>query len=93
MIFAVVAIILDKVLGIAMDGVGYGPIYGLYALALFIPGFAVGVRRLQDVGKSGWMSLITLIPIIGAIWLLVLLCTDSQQGINKWGENPKEVIA
>lgn len=92
-IFAVVAMILDNVLGIAMDGVGYGPIYGLYVLALLIPGLAVGVRRLHDVGKSGWMFLIAFIPLIGAIWLLVLFCTDSQQGTNKWGENPKEVIA
>jgi len=92
-IFAVVAMILDNVLGIAMDGVGYGPIYGLYVLALLIPGLAVGVRRLHDVGKSGWMFLIAFIPLIGGIWLLVLFCTDSQQGTNKWGENPKEVIA
>jgi len=52
---------------------------------------AVGVRRLHDVGKSGWMLLIALIPIIGAIWLLVLMVTDSKEGTNKWGENPKEV--
>jgi len=92
-IFAVVAMILDNVLGIAMDGVGYGPIYGLYVLALLIPQLAVVVRRLHDVGKSGWMFLIAFIPLIGAIWLLVLFCTDSQQRTNKWGENPKEVIA
>jgi len=92
-IFAFVAMILDNVLGIAMDGVGYGPIYGLYVLALLIPQLAVVVRRLHDVGKSGWMFLIAFIPLIGAIWLLVLFCTDSQQRTNKWGENPKEVIA
>jgi uncharacterized membrane protein YhaH (DUF805 family) len=92
-IFAVVAMILDNVLGIAMEGVGYGPIYGLYALAVLIPGLAVAVRRLHDVGKSGWMFLIFLIPLVGAIWLLVLFCTDSQQGNNKWGHNPKEISA
>jgi len=42
------------------------------------------------VGKSGWMFLIALIPLVGAIWLLILMCTDSQPGPNKWGENPKE---
>ena len=93
MIFTIVAMILDNVLGIAMEGVGYGPIYILYVLAVFIPGLAVAVRRLHDVGKSGWMLLIALIPLVGAIWLLVLLFTDSQKESNKWGQNPKEISA
>lgn len=91
MIFAIVAMILDNVLGIAMEGIGYGPLYGLYALAMLIPGLAVAVRRLHDVGKSGWMILISLIPLIGAIWLLVLMATDSNPGENQYGQNPKEV--
>ena len=93
MIFAIVAMILDNVLGIAIEGIGYGPLYGLYALAMLIPGLAVGVRRLHDVGKSGWMFLIVLIPLIGGIWLLVLFCTDSQLENYKWGQNPKEISA
>lgn len=91
MIFAIVAMILDNVLGIAMEGIGYGPLYGLYVLAMLIPGLAVAVRRLHDVGKSGWMILISLIPLIGAIWLLVLMVTDSNPGENQYGQNPKEV--
>jgi len=91
MIFAIVAMILDNVLGIAMEGIGYGPLYGLYALAMLIPGLAVAVRRLHDVGKSGWMILIALIPLIGTIWLLVLMVTDSNPGENQYGQNPKEV--
>jgi len=91
MIFGIVAMILDNILGIAIEGVGYGPLYGLYALAVFIPGLAVAVRRLHDVGKSGWMILVVLIPLIGAIWLLVLMVTDSNSGENQYGQNPKEV--
>ena len=89
-IFAIVAMILDNILGIAIEGVGYGPLYGLYALAVLIPGLAVSARRLHDVGKSGWMILIVLIPLIGAIWLLVLMVTDSNPGENQYGQNPKE---
>jgi len=92
LIFSIVAATLDNVLGIAMEGMGnYGPLTIIYSLVVFIPGLAVLVRRLHDVGKSGWMYFIALIPIIGAIWLLVLLATDSEAGSNKWGENPKEV--
>lgn len=63
----------------------------LYSLAVFIPGLAVSIRRLHDVGKSGWMILISLIPLIGTIWLLVLMVRDSNPGENKYGQNPKGV--
>lgn len=95
-VFAGVAMLIDNGLGTTFNfGYGvslpYGYFYTFYALAVFIPGLAVLVRRLHDVGKSGWMFLVVLIPLIGAIWLLVLMFTDSQPGSNKWGENPKEV--
>ena len=51
----------------------------LYSLFIFIPALAVTVRRLHDVGKSGWMLLIVFIPLIGPIWLLVLLL---QKGVS-----------
>lgn len=63
----------------------------LYAMAVFLPGLAVNIRRLHDIGKSGWWYLIYLIPIISAIWLTVLMCLDSEPGENQWGENPKEI--
>jgi len=91
-IFAIVAMILDNVFGIAIEGMGYGLFYILYSLAVLIPGLAVSVRRLHDVGKSGWMLLIALIPIIGVIWLLVLMVIDSTPGENKYGPNPKEIV-
>ena len=91
LIFAVVAIILDSILGIGFEGIGYGPLYLIYSLVVFIPGLAVLVRRLHDVGKSGGMFFIVLIPLIGAIWLLVLILTESNPGENKYGPNPKEV--
>ncbi|MBN1989515.1 MAG: DUF805 domain-containing protein [Bacteroidales bacterium] len=87
-IFAFAAIILDNVLGIAYSG--YGPIYGLYMLAMLIPSIAVGVRRLHDISKSGWMILVGLIPLVGAIWLLILFVMDSKPGANEYGPNPKE---
>ena len=92
-IFLIVALILDNILGTTAGELPYGVFYFLYALVVLIPGLAVAVRRLHDVGKSGWMILIALIPIIGAIWLLVLMVTDGNPGENQYGPNPKEVIA
>lgn len=88
-IFATIAMILDKVSGITIAGVGFGPIVGLYVLILLIPGLAVTIRRLHDVGKNGWFIVIGLIPVVGTVWLLVLLCMDSEPNENEYGANPK----
>ncbi len=50
----------------------------LIALALFMPSLGVAVRRLHDIGKSGWWILISLIPLVGTIWLLVLFCRKGE---------------
>ena len=62
-------------------------IYFLLALAMLIPSLAVGVRRLHDIGRSGWWYLIAFIPF-GSIVLLIMACLESQPGANKWGPNP-----
>ncbi|WP_136482127.1 DUF805 domain-containing protein [Cognatitamlana onchidii] len=89
LLFAIAALLLDNLFGLTFGDIPYGPIYALYGLALFIPGLAVAVRRLHDIGKSGWWLLISLIPLIGGIWLFVLMVTNSESGSNKWGPNPK----
>ncbi len=69
----------------------YGYLYLAYGLFMFIPGLAVSVRRLHDVNKSGWFMFISLIPIIGAIWILVLFFTEGTPGPNEYGEDPNAV--
>ena len=88
-IVLIVAAVLDNLLGINFDPLPYGYIYFAYALAVFVPGLAVSVRRLHDVNKSGWFYLIVLIPLIGAIWLLVLFFTEGDKAANQYGEDPK----
>ena len=68
---------------------GYGWAYTICGLAHFLPALSLVVRRLHDVGKSGWFYLLVLFPIIGWIWLLVLHCTEGQKQDNKWGPDPK----
>jgi len=67
-------------------------LFVLYGLDVFIPTNAVGVRRLKDIGKSGWMMPVIIIPIAGFKWLIVLYAVDNQKGRNNWGEYPKEVL-
>ena len=63
----------------------------LYNLAVFIPSTAVGVRRLHDTNRSGWWLLISMIPLVGAIVLIIFFVEDSQPGPNEYGPNPKGI--
>ena len=72
--------------GFRMQG---GIISNLYSLAVFLPGLGVSVRRLQDTGKSGWTILLGLIPLVGAIILIVYFAQKGTKGKNEYGEDPK----
>ena len=61
---------------------------GLGALIILLPILAVTVRRFHDINKSGWLVLISLIPLIGAIILLVMLIERGTLGKNRFGEYP-----
>lgn len=67
--------------GVLTVGLGEGA-SGLYSLGVFIPTLAVGVRRMHDVGKSGWYLLIP-------IYNLILACTEGDRGSNYYGLDPK----
>lgn len=67
---------------------GYGLLSGLFCLAIVIPSIAVAVRRLHDVGRSGWWVLLGMVPLLGLV-LLYFALLDSQPGDNEYGPNPK----
>lgn len=57
-------------------------ISNIYSLAVLLPSIAVGVRRMHDVGKSGWYLLIP-------VYNFILALTEGTQGENEYGEDPK----
>jgi uncharacterized membrane protein YhaH (DUF805 family) len=73
----------------ASFNVNFGLITILFMLATLVPGLAVGVRRLHDLDKSGWMLLIGLIPFLGGLYLLFLFAQPGTVGSNKYGPDPK----
>jgi uncharacterized membrane protein YhaH (DUF805 family) len=74
---------LDRSLGTTYGDLNEeGYIETFYSLAVLLPYLAVTARRMHDVGKSGWYMLIP-------IYNFILACTDSVNGENEWGENPK----
>ena len=70
-------------LGLALNFVPL--IGGLLSVAMIIPVVALAIRRMHDIGKSGWYMLMALIPLAGPIIALVYLCTASQPEANQWG--------
>lgn len=62
---------------------------GILGLAVLIPSIGVGVRRLHDINKSGWWYLLILIPLVGAIILIVWFVKPSDNGENQYGERPR----
>ena len=82
--FVLFNFIISFVLGYVGQFVGLYNLSNLYSLAVLVPSIAVGVRRMHDVGKSGWFLLIP-------IYNLILACTDGVTGENEYGTNPKAV--
>lgn len=80
--FTLVNVLISIVLTIVEINMGTTFINTVYSLAVLVPSIAVGVRRMHDVGKSGWFLLIP-------IYNLILACTDGQVGPNEYGPDPK----
>jgi len=81
---SIVASVIDKAIGIQI-------VSGIVSLALLLPGLAVCVRRLHDIGKRWPWILIAFIPLVGEIILIIFFVKDSQPGDNQFGPNPKGV--
>ena len=58
-------------------------LYYIYSLGVLLPSIAVGIRRMHDLGKSGWFILIP-------IYNIILACTAGEKGPNQYGEDPKK---
>ena len=64
-------------------------LFSILIIVNLIPVYAVGVRRIHDSDKSGWLVLISLIPLIG-LYIFVLLLQDGSKGKNRFGVKPKK---
>lgn len=89
MIFYSIIMSIDMSLG-TVNEYGMGTISNILTLAMLLPSLGVAVRRLHDTNRSGWWILIILVPLIGMIWIIVLLCLKGTSGQNRFGEDPLE---
>ena len=68
----------------------YYPISSIFEWLTLIPLVSLGMRRLHDIGRTGWWALIGLIPILGLIVLIIFAATEGNRGRNEYGSDPKE---
>jgi len=91
--FFLMNFILFTILGVLIQFPYMGDVFYiisvLLSFALIIPNLALSIRRLHDTNHSGWLLLLGLIPLIGAIILLVFFIQGGTSGNNKYGPNPK----
>lgn len=61
---------------------------GIWAVAAGAGNIMLMIRRIHDLGKSGWFALIAIIPVIGFLFSIYLFCAPGQVGWNQYGEDP-----
>ena len=90
LLFYIAAAILDITLGLWDQEFGVCLFTGLYCVFILLPNVSVAVRRLHDVGLTGWLYLLVFVPIAGPFIILGIACVAGKPGTNKYGPNPKE---
>lgn len=88
-LFGVLEIISDSKFGIFIFQLLF---IWAYALLQILPSVAITIRRLHDTNKPGWYYLINLVPIIGNLWFLIIVCTKGTYGDNDFGPDPKNTV-
>ncbi|MBY0012501.1 DUF805 domain-containing protein [Paenibacillus typhae] len=87
--FALVNTLIGFLLAFAEAILEITPLFStIYYWFIFIPSWAVLVRRLHDSGRTGWWVLIAFIPYLGYLILFIFACLDSE-GDNQYGPSPK----
>ncbi len=76
---------IDAITGTFNPDYGIGLLSAVYSLAVFIPSFAVNIRRLHDIGRSGWWLFLHLIPLLGTLVLLFWSIKASDPDVNQYG--------
>ncbi len=69
---------------------GWAVIVLLWCLFNVTPTITVTVRRLHDVGMSGWYYFLQLIPSVGSLVLFVITLLPGKQGSNMYGRDPRD---
>ena len=86
--FFLINTIISVILDLVIPGATGQVLGAIYALAVLLPSIGVGIRRLHDTNRTGWWLLVSLIPLVGWIWIIVLLALAGDDGPNRYGPPP-----
>jgi uncharacterized membrane protein YhaH (DUF805 family) len=86
--FFLINTIISVVLDVVIPGATGQVLGAIYALAVLLPSIGVGIRRLHDTNRTGWWLLVSLVPLVGWIWIIVLLALAGDEGPNRYGPPP-----
>ena len=90
-VISMVLVFVDMAAGGYDPELGVGLFSGIFVLLALVPAIMVYIKRFHDRDKSGWWVLIALIPLIGAIWILVELgFLAGTPGPNRFGPPPAD---
>ena len=87
-LFNTLVIVALTIVDLILFGAGTGVLSSVASLALLLPSLAVFVRRLHDTDRSAWWILLGLVPLVGAIILLIWMCQRGTAGPNRFGPEP-----
>ena len=82
--FVLAQVVVSLILNMLLPVLG-----GLFSLAVLVPSLAAGSRRLHDIGKSGWLQLLGLIPVVGWILLIYWAAQPGEPAANQYGPPPE----
>ena len=85
MLFTVAVEFVGVAIGKLTDITAINVVYGIFVLVTILPTFAVTIRRLHDLDRSGWWIFLSFVPLVGAIILLIWFCTKGTSGPNRFG--------
>lgn len=96
--FFAVSVVITLVLTLIDQGLGWynsnsaiGILSGVFSLFIILPSLSVTVRRLHDMGRTGWWVLLFFVPVAGFFIILCFLAFNGTAGANKYGDNPRSV--
>lgn len=86
---SIAASALDNLLGTTFGGAPAGILFTLAWCVSVYCALAVYAKRWHDRDKSGWWTLIALVPFIGTVWFIVEIgILEGTQGANQYGPDP-----
>ena len=88
-LFLVIVGIITAIIDLTVFGAEQiGPTNAIFSLATILPSLAVTIRRLHDIGRTGWWVLLSFVPLVGIIILIIWWCRQGEAGPNAYGPPP-----